>query len=101
MLRAFQVHRTTESNYFTVGVVEESNEDVLFWKDGDPDDQPTISDQLNSEQQQQLSQLLVEFGQVATSESTWPCTQLTEHKIDTGSARPIRLPPYRLPQAYH
>ena len=100
MLRTFQVHRTTESNYFTDGVVEESNEDVLFWKDGDPDDQPTISDQLNSEQQQQLSQLLVEFSQVATSESTWPCTQLAEQNIDTGSARPIRLPPYRLPQAY-
>ena len=72
MLRAFKVHRTTESNYFTDGVVEESDEDVLFWKDGDPDDQPTIGDQLNSEQQQQLSRLLMEFGQVATSESTWP-----------------------------
>ena len=25
---------------------------------------------------------------------------LAEHKIDTGTARPVRLPPYRLPQAY-
>ena len=25
---------------------------------------------------------------------------MAEHKIDTGSARPIRLHPYRLPQAY-
>ena len=25
---------------------------------------------------------------------------MTEHKIDTGSARPVRLPPYRLPHAY-
>ena len=98
MLRAFQVHRTTESNYFTDGVVEESDEDVLFWKDGDPDDQPTISDQLNSEQQQQLSQLLMEFGQVLQNQPGH--TQLAEHKIDTGSARPVRLPPYRLPQAY-
>ena len=25
---------------------------------------------------------------------------LAEHKIDTGMARPVRLPPYRLAQAY-
>ena len=97
MLRAFQVHRTTESNYFADGVVEENDEDVLFWKDSDPDDQPTISDQLNSEQQL-FSQLLMESGQVLQNQPGH--THLTEHKIDTGSARPVRLPPYRLPQAY-
>ena len=98
MLRAFQIHRASESNYFTDGVVEENSKDVLFWKDGDPDDQPTISDRLNTEQQEQLRQLLMEFNQVFQNQPGQ--TQLAEHKIDTGTARPVRLPPYRLPQAY-
>lgn len=25
---------------------------------------------------------------------------MTEHKIDTGSTRPVRLPPYQFPHAY-
>ena len=95
MLRAFQVHRAVESND---GVVEENDEDVLFWKDGDPGDQPTISDRLGAEQQKQRRQLLTEFNQVFRNQPGQ--TQLAEHKIDTGSARPVRLPPYRLPQAY-
>ena len=27
-------------------------------------------------------------------------TRLAEHRIETGSAKPIRQPPYRLPHAY-
>ena len=27
-------------------------------------------------------------------------TTLAEHRIETGSAKPVRQPPYRLPQAY-
>ena len=61
------------------GVVEESDEDMLFWKDSDPDDQPTISDQLDSEQQQQLSQLPTEFGQVLQNQPDH--TQLAEHRL--------------------
>ena len=61
-------------------MVEESDENELFWKDGNPDDQLTISDQLNSEQQQQLNQLLKEFGQVLQNQPGH--IQLVEHKID-------------------
>lgn len=27
-------------------------------------------------------------------------TNLTEHRIETGTARPVKLPPYRIPHAY-
>ena len=68
------------------------------WKDGDPDDQPTISERLSTEQQEQLRGVLTEFDQVFQNQPGQ--TQLAEHRIETGSARPVRLPPYRLPQAY-
>ena len=95
MLRAFQVRRVAESNE---SVVDESDDDVLCWKDGDPGDQPTISNRLSTDQLEQLQHLLTEFSEVLKNQPGQ--TQLAEHKIDTGSARPVRLPPYRLPQAY-
>ena len=42
MLREFQIHLATDSNYFTDPVVEQNEEEVPFWKDGAPDDQPII-----------------------------------------------------------
>ena len=91
MLREFQVHRATDSNYFTDGG---DDGEVPFWKDGAPDDQPIISEQLSSDQQQQLQQLLSKFDQVL-------CNQPGQTRLKhTGSARPVRLPPYRLPHAY-
>ena len=84
MLREFQIHRATDMNYFTDG----DDDEVLFWKDGAPDDQPLIIEQLSSDQQQQLQQLLSKFNQVLCNQPGQ--IQLTEHKIDTGSARPVR-----------
>ena len=42
--------------------------------------------------------MLDEFA--ATMSDTPGRTTLTEHHIETGTARPVRLPPYRIPQAY-
>ena len=46
----------------------------------------------------QLQQVLAEYSQVLQNQPGH--TSLTEYKIETGTARPVRLPPYRLPQAY-
>ncbi len=71
----------------------------MFWKDGEPSDQPTISDHLKADQKEQLNTLMAEFAQVFQNQPG--CTPLVQHKIETGAARPVRLPPpYRLPQAY-
>ena len=71
---------------------------MLFWQEGTPQDQPMIGEQLTDEQLLQLQQILKEFSQVLQNQPGR--TELAEHKIETGSARPVRLPPYRLPQAY-
>ena len=98
MLRAFQVRSASEANYFSESVVEEREDDVLFWKDGAPDDQPVVGAQLEVGQKEELAKFLAEFDLVLQNKPGR--TQLAEHRIDTGSARPVRLPPYRLPQAY-
>ena len=46
----------------------------------------------------QLQQVLAEYSQVLQNQPGH--TSLAEHKIETGTAHPARLPPYRLPQAY-
>ena len=97
MLKEFQFHRAAESSYFADDVESESDE-VLFWQEGDPQDQPVIGEQLTEEQVLKLQQILKEFDQVLQNQPGQ--TGLAEHKIETGSARPVRLPPYRLPQAY-
>ena len=97
MLKEFQVHRAAESSYFADDVESESDE-VLFWQEGDPQDQPVIGEQLTEEQVLKLQKILKEFDQVLQNQPGR--TGLAEHKIETGSARPVWLPPYRLPQAY-
>ena len=71
---------------------------MLFWQEGTPQDQPMIGEQLTNEQLLQLQLILKEFSQVQQNQPGR--TELAEHKIETGSARPVRLSPYRLPQAY-
>ena len=99
MLKEFQIHRVTESSYFvTDSGGDDEDEDLLFWLDGTPEDRPPIGQELTSGQVEQLHQILSEFSQVLQNQPGR--TGLAEHKIDTGTARPVILPPYRLPQAY-
>jgi hypothetical protein len=75
-----------------VGEVQggESGDEVPVWKE-QTTGAPTIDEQLSREQTAEMAQLLVEFAGKMN---------LIEHDLTTGSARPIRLPPYRLPHAY-
>ena len=52
---------------------------------------------LTEEQRQELDQLLFEFQDVLNDVPGR--TELTIHVINTGSARPVRLPQYRLPHS--
>ena len=47
MLIEFPVHRAIDSNYFAD---RGDDNEVPFWKDGAPDNQPLISEQLSSDQ---------------------------------------------------
>ncbi len=98
MLKEFKVLQKISSNYPVemTAEVQGEEEDIMFWKDGEPSDQPTISDHLKADQKEQLN---TEFAQVFQNQPG--CTPLVQHKIETGAAHPVRLPPYRLPQAYH
>ena len=54
--------------------------------------------QLTEQQRTDLDSLMSEFAQVLAN--TPRITQFAEHCIETGSARPVRLPAYRIPHAY-
>ena len=55
--------------------------------------------QLTEQQRGELTELLQRHRQTLTK--TPGCTNITEHSIETGDSAAIRLPPYRLPHAYH
>ena len=55
-------------------------------------------EQLSELQQSDLKKLLSEFGDVLQDKPG--STSTVEHTIDTGTASPIHLPPYRVPHAY-
>ena len=72
--------------------------DILVWKEDTPDPQPTIGEQLSNKEQGELKELLRRYA--CTLQSQPGLTPLVEHRICTGTAHPIRLPPYRIPHAY-
>lgn len=79
---------------------EPDGEDVPLWN-GEPStaaSNPVFGEQLTSEQQHELQGLLKEFADVMQNQPGR--TDVAEHTIDTGAARPVKLPPYRLPHAH-
>ena len=71
-----------------------------MWKDSEAVtlDSCHMGEQLTAEQRDELCTLLEEFSGVM---SNMPgVTSMAEHRIETGNARPVKLPPYRIPQAY-
>lgn len=75
-------------------------EEIVVWdsKARRDKDEPEVGKQLSSSQRETLKKLISEFPDVwrgSPGRTSW-----VGHKIDTGNASPIRLPPYRLPQAY-
>ena len=59
---------------------------------------PVINTQLTADQQQEMERIVSEFKHVFDTKPGM--TRLTEHRIQTGSAKPVRQTPYRLPHAY-
>ena len=71
-----------------------------MWKEGEAVtlDSCHMGEQLTAEQMAELCTPLREFSGVM---SNMPgVTSMAEHRIKTGNARPVKLPPYRIPQAY-
>ena len=69
----------------------------MLWDDrGDED--PSISEHLTTQQLLSLQQLIEDFRDVFNNEPGR--TTLAEHRIETGSAKPVRQRPYRLPHAH-
>ncbi len=63
-----------------------------------PKGQPTVGGQLDQTQRKELEGVLEEFADVLRNHPGR--TELAEHRIETGTAHPVRLTPYRLPHAY-
>ena len=72
-----------------------------MWRDneeGSLEAEVKTGDQLSGQQRQELHVLL---GKFCTLFSNRPGrTSLMEHDLQTGTARPVKLAPYRIPQAY-
>ena len=61
-------------------------------------DCPKEGKQICEEQRKQLRALLKQFSDVFKKEPG--CTDVVKHKIPTGDANPVRIPPYRVPHSY-
>ena len=99
MLRKWHVPVST--NYWAEEtVVDVDGEEVLTWREQGSigEDQPAIGEQLSEVQRQQLEGLLRGYSDIMLNPPGR--TNLAEHDVETGSARPIKQPPYRLPYAY-
>ena len=101
MLREW--HSPSAASFLAEDVASEEPEnidDVILWDGTGSEDgeQPLLCKELSSSQRQELTHLLQQFADVLSSRPGR--TQTTECRIRTGTAAPIRLPPYRLPHAY-
>ena len=76
------------------------SEEVPVWREEESSErsEPGFGDKLSEEQQCEVRSLLGEFEEVI--KDTPGRTSLAQHEMRTGEARPIRLPPYRIPHAY-
>ena len=99
MLKKFRVRKPIETSFLVESEsAEDINDlDVLLWNDS-PEGQATLGEQLDPMKREQLQQVLNEFADVVQNKPGR--TAMMEHRIDTGTANPVRLPPYRLPHAY-
>ena len=98
MLKEFHVRQAAETSYWTEeNPTAEADSEIPVWNEKSQGE-PSIGEQLDEQQKEQLQFILKEFEDVMKAHPGQ--TDLVEHKIPTGDAHPVRLPPYRLPQAY-
>ena len=88
MLRKW--HTPSATSFFVEEVATSplEQDDVVMWKDDCVEDQPVIDEELAEDR----------FSDILKNEPGQ--TSLVDHQIDTGMAKPVRQPPYRLPHAY-
>ena len=99
MLKKFYVSEQT-AGFAQEGIKEETEDhDIPTWKS----QQMAVTSelcgkQLMKEQKEQLQQVLHNYQDIFKDSPGH--TKLAEHKIPTGDARPVRLPPYRIPHTF-
>ena len=98
MLRKFHVPKVSEANYFVEEVDDDIQEEELPVWNENPEGQLLVGAQLDINQKKLLDDVIRQFADVL--QNIPGRTNLTVHHIETGSALPVHLPPYRLPHAY-
>ena len=96
----WQWHTPVATSFFSEGAEEEEEEvddDFPEWRPSCTKE-PRMGEQLTTAQQTELATLLENFQDVLHSRPGR--TTLIEHRITSGDAHPVRLPPYRIPYAY-
>ena len=94
------MHEPTESGYWCEEVLETSEDDLPVWggNDGSTLTEARQAERLSQDQRVTLQGVLEVFSDAFQDNPGR--TSVIEHVIETGSAQPVRLPPYRLPHAY-
>lgn len=100
MLKEFRVRRPVESSFWASPDETDDMDgetDVPLWNNTS-EEGPSFGEQLSATQRNELGKVLESFADVLQDKPGK--TALLEHHIETGTANPVRLPPYRLPHAY-
>ena len=95
MLKKWQIPNV--SSYFADDVSIDV-ERAQGWKEENQKAKLTIGEHLREKERNDIQELLSKFGSVISSRPG--CTQLAMHYINSESAQPVKLPPYRIPHAY-
>ena len=93
-------HAPTAVSCWAEDITEETDEDdePLSYHDRCSEGEPTQGEALSPDQKDDLWTTWQRFTIVLCSSPGR--TTIAEHRISTGLAKPIRLPPYRIPHAY-
>ncbi|KAL5506420.1 hypothetical protein EMCRGX_G008052 [Ephydatia muelleri] len=100
MLREFYPDNHQQVVGWAEDMETDLQEEIPVWKDGEAVtlDSCHMGEQLTPEQKTELCTLLKEVPGVMSNIPG--VTRMAEHRIETGNSRPVKLPPYRIPQAY-
>ena len=100
MLKQFHSSSDVHSSFLVKDIEECSTEndipdnEIPSWNSSQSG-QHKIGDQLSVSERNELQQILDDVLQDKPGRTT-----IVEHTINTGTANPVRLPPYRVPHAY-
>ena len=100
MLQKWHKPTVTATSYMADEVpVDREETEVPVWNEDDGSDPKLmIGSQLTSDERKEMEELLQRYASVLQNQPGR--TTLVEHRIYTGTANPIRLPPYRIPYAH-